>query len=146
MATRTRAQSRAQGNASGILKVLVDRDGYADLYRTITAGPSGQRGDLLVGRVRYTYRDPFEIQIIDMTSRYDAGSTAGYAVRRPEQGHGVWAIYSYDEWDGTRFLGYADSLSLGVDVVVNGEHAAMRNHDSGRVSRGRWEPNPYRYV
>lgn len=128
--------SLARENGKNVWRVLVDRDGYADLYRTIVAGPSGQRSDLLVGRVYYTWQGPWEMEIIRTDGPFQ-GSRSGYASRTHD---GRWAITEDMENDGFRFIGYASTLSLGVDVLTYGEHAATRNHDHRRISPGKWEP------
>jgi hypothetical protein len=124
--------TKAGENARKIATILEAGEGYADLYRTIMAGPSGQRADLLVGRVRYRPDGPDEFEIIDMTSSVNRGDLAGYARRD----RGAWSITAYDDHRGYRWLGYASSLSVGVDCVVNGEHAALGRHDSRRISSG----------
>lgn len=140
---RTRI-SRAQDNARSIARVLSDRDGYADLYRTAVAGPSGQRKDVLIARVQYTYLGAWELEILSPPGSYEPGSTAGYARRidlftRDRHPGMEWVIYEYTENEGTHLLGYASSLASGADVLMNGVHAATGNHDSARISPGRWE-------
>lgn len=130
--------SRAQWNAKGITRVLRDRTGYADLFRTVTAGPSGQRADKLIARIRDTTIGSYEVRIIDLTSPYNAGEVAGYA-HRTIMGDG-WHITSYDDFEGFRYLGSASSLALGADILINGQHAAMGRHDSRRISGGTWRP------
>jgi len=121
--------STAQRNASKIAELLEsDRRSCADLYRTIEAGPSGQRADLLVGRIWYHPDGPDEFSVHDPRN----GETVGYA--RLELG--TWSITAYNEYDGYAWVGYASSLSVGVDVLVNGEHAALGRHDSRRISSG----------
>ena len=139
--------SLAQGNARRIGQILEDRAGSADLYRTITAGPSGQRRDLLIARVRYVETGPWEVEIINVSpGSPNRGDVAGYArradafeaVRRPGA---AWSVHGYDDWDGIHWLGYSSSLSLGCDVAINGVHAATGRHDSRRISGGTWLPN-----
>ena len=129
----------ARGNARNIRKILEAREGSARLYRTITAGPSGQRSDLPVGKVRYTYENAAEVEIIDRD-----GSTAGYASRTDifamsQRGRGTWTVWDYNDWDGRTLLGWASTLSLGCDVVLNGVHAATGRHDHARLSGGTWQ-------
>lgn len=118
----------AQGNAAKIQKLLDDGGGYADLYRTIEAGPSGQRADLLVGRIRCLIWGPHDFSIVDMGTGYQAGYARGI--------RGWWSVTQ--DLDGIhQWMGYASSLAVGVDIVVNGEHAALGRHDSRRISPGR---------
>ena len=132
----THARSAADENGAKIQTLLTDGAGHADLYRTITTGPSGQRRDLLVGRIRFREFGPDEFAIID-----EIGETAGYA--RRSFGNG-WSITRVDYDGGLQWIGYAaESLALGVDVLMNGEHAATGRHDSRRISPGRWIPNKY---
>lgn len=138
----------ARQNGARIRKILIAEDGSADLYRTITAGPSSQRADKRVARVRYNSSDEYwagveqygEIRIINP----DGWETAGFADRRIHDGCQMWAIYADLDSDGIRFWGYAETLSLGCDVLINGEYAALKNHDSRRISGGKWIPNPHR--
>ena len=127
---------QAQDNARKITKILVDRAGYADLFRTVTAGPSGQRGAQCVGRVKYTYEHGKEMQIFTPREHNGAGFAARDIWKRP----GMWIIWEDNGNDGIALRGWASSLSLGADVLVNGEHAALRNHDSARTSGGQWIP------
>lgn len=127
-----RSLTRASENARKIATILEAGEGHADLYRTIEAGPSGQRADLLVGRVRYLFDGPYEFEIIDMTSSVNRGDLAGYARRD----RGAWSVTAYDDHHGCRWLGYASSLAVAVDCAVNGEHAALGRHDSRRISSG----------
>lgn len=105
---------------------------WADLYRTCDAGPSGQRAHVRIGRVRYLPEGPYEFRVIAAD-----GECAGYAARifgGPQE----WTVYRVD-YDGTiRLHGYASSLSLGVDALLNGDHAAIGRHDSQRRSGGTW--------
>lgn len=138
--------SLAQGNARNITKILEDRAGHADLYRTIEAGPSGQRRDLLIARVAYAELGSWEIEIIAMSGP-DRGETIGYARRADlfemnRHPGAEWSVHAYDDYDGYRWLGYANSLALGCDVLINGVHAATGRHDSRRISGGTWIPNP----
>ena len=140
--TRTRI-SRAQDNARSITRVLENR-GYADLYRTAVAGPSGQRKDVLIARVQYIEMGAWELEILSPPSSLEPGSTAGYASRidpfaRDRHPGMEWVIYEYIENEGTHLLGYASSLATGADVLFNGVHAATGRHDSARISPGRWE-------
>lgn len=128
--------SKAQENARKITKILVDRAGYADLYRTVTAGPSGQRGTTCVGRVRYVELGAYEVQIFTPGEHNEAGFAARDNWKHP----GMWAVWEDNGGDGIAFRGYASSLSLACDVLVNGEHAALRNHDSARTG-GTWLPH-----
>jgi hypothetical protein len=119
--------SEAQLNAKKIAAILEAGQGSADLYRTIVAGPSGQRADLCVGRVRYREFGPDEFEIRD----HRDGELAGYA-RYYEPGS--WSITEVTS-DGTlSWVGHASSLSVGVDALFNGVHVATGNHDSRRVS------------
>ncbi|HKT03053.1 MAG TPA: hypothetical protein VJT31_26285 [Rugosimonospora sp.] len=124
-----RAQFLASDNAATIAGLLATGQGYADLYRTIEAGPSGQRADLCVGRVWYRPDGPDDFSVHDPRS----GDRVGFARRTIR---GEWSMTSENEFDGERWVGYASSLAVGVDVLVNGQHAALGRHDSRRISHG----------
>ena len=126
----------AKDNARKITEILVNRAGYADLCRTATAGPSGQRGAKCVARVTYTYEHGKEVQIFTPGEHDSAGFAGRDVWKRP----GMWIIWEDNGNDGIALLGWASSLSLGADVLVNGAHAALRNHDSARTSGGKWLP------
>lgn len=127
----------ARENAMKIRALMDAQGGHADLYRTIEAGPSGQRAQLLVGRIRYLSSGPDEFEVRDPRS----ADLVGYARRTV---FGEWSMTRYDEFDGYRWAGYASSLSVGVDVLVNGEHAALGRHDSRRTSSGSIRKGPVR--
>jgi hypothetical protein len=128
--------SKAQDNARKITELLVNHAGYADLYRTCTAGPSGQRGAKCVARVRYVELDCYEVQIFTPGEHNEAG----FAARSSGGKHaGMWTFWEDNGNDGIALLGWASSLSLGADVLVNGAHAATGRHDSARTSAGKWE-------
>lgn len=120
-----------RANARKITKVLTDGHGFADLYRKIAAGPSGQRADLHVGRVVYRECGPDEFGIYEPRT----GDKVGLA--RREFGRG-WSITSECPAFGDLvWLGYAGTLSAGVDWCVNGLHAARAGRgrmDSYRIS------------
>jgi hypothetical protein len=131
----TKTKTQAMDNASKIAKLLEDGVGgaYADLHRTITSGPSGQRSDLRIARVRYRESGPDEFTIVDLAD----GGTAGFARM---VFHGVrgrcWYI-TEETYDGTLVgRGHASSLSVGCDVLINGEFAALGRHDHRRISSG----------
>lgn len=130
-------EPRDNGKKLGALlrEEITGRD-WCDLYRTCDAGPSGQRAHVKVGTVRYLPDGPYEFRIIAKD-----GECAGYADRRfgaPQE----WTIWR-EEYDGAiRLHGYASSLSLGVDALLNGDHAATGRHDWQRRSGGTWQ----RYV
>ena len=128
--------SKAQDNARKITELLVNHAGYADLYRTCTAGPSGQRGAKCVARVRYVELDCYEVQIFTPGEHNEAG----FAARSSGGKHaGMWTFWEDNGNDGIALAGWASSLSLGADVLVNGAHAATGRHDSRRTSSGKWE-------
>jgi len=133
MGAKAAIKTRAQDNASKIRELLEAGEGHADLYRTIMSGPSGQRSDLLIARVRYRQFGPDEFTIVDLAD----GGTAGFArmVHHGELGR-CWFITA-EAWDGTLSgLGWASSLSVGCDVLINGEYAALGRHDHRRISSG----------
>lgn len=118
----------ARDNGRKITKMLTAERGWADLYRTVTAGPSGQRADFRVGRVRYLDLGPYEFAIVDPTT----AEVAGYA----RMDLGRWSI-TEETYDGSLvWRGWASSLSVGVDVLIWGEHAATGRHDARRISGG----------
>jgi hypothetical protein len=123
------AASKAGRNAAKIRGLLEAGEGHADLYRTILSGPSGQRADLLVGRVRYHELGPDEFSVVDLSD----GRMVGLARLDCS---GDWSMTEDNESDGYRWVGYASSLSVGVDILVNGEHAALGRHDHRRISGG----------
>ena len=143
----TRRKSRAQQNGEKIERLLIEQAGGADLYRTIEAGPSGQRKDLLIARVRYDWTGQYEVAIVSV-SPDSFGEVTGYARRADifEQARhpgAEWSITSYfDDYGEHRWIGYASSLALGCDVLINGVHTATGRHDSRRISGGKWIPSP----
>jgi hypothetical protein len=126
----------ATENARKITRILTDRCGAADLHRTCVAGPSGQRGTVCVGRVAYTQRGAFEVQVFTPREHNEAG----YAARDSWHHAGMWVTWEDNGADGIRLIGWASSLSLAADVLVNGAHAATGRHDSQRTSPGKWIP------
>ena len=72
------------------------------------------------------------------------GDVAGYARRTDGSGPTAagWVIWDDRESDGIWWMGYASTLALGCDVLLNGAHAAAGRHDSERISGGKWTPNP----
>jgi hypothetical protein len=126
---------KANDNAAKICGLLEAGAGHADLYRTIEAGPSGQRADLRVGRIRYLPDGPDDFVVIDPST----ADTVGYARRTS---FGEWSMTSYNDHDGYRWVGYASSLSVGCDVLVFGEFAATGRHDARRISSGRIRKGP----
>lgn len=118
----------ARDNARKITQLLTDGRGWADLFRTITAGPSGQRADFLVGRVSYREWGTYEFEIIDPTD----GGRAGFA----RMDGGRWSI-TEEAYDGALiWRGWASSLSVGVDALIWGDHVATGRHDARRISGG----------
>jgi hypothetical protein len=129
--------TRASDNARNIRALLDAGTGYADLYRTVEAGPSGQRTNLLVGRVRIPVDGPYDFAVIDLTT----GARAGFALR--EFGRSCpWSITAESRDGALSWLGRASSLAVGVDVLIWGEQAALGRHDRRRISSGRFERNP----
>ena len=126
----------ARDNARNLTRVLVDRAGSCDLYRTVQAGPSGQRAQVHVARVTYIWDGAYEVQIFT-----PAGGEAGYAARDNWKRAGMWTVWEDRGGDGVRLAGWASTLSLGCDVLVNGTHVALGRHDSQRVSAGKWIPH-----
>lgn len=122
------------GNAGKIRQLLQAGEGCATLYRAAHAGPAGQRTNIPVGIVRYLAFGPEEFRIIDPRT----GDHIGYAGRTLADGEWWWSI-TIERYDGgLEWLGYAETLSLGCDVAMNGTHTATRRHDSARVSVARW--------
>lgn len=121
-------------NGRKVVALVNGEIGHADLYRKILAGPSGQRSNLRVGRVRFVDMAQGEFKIVA-----DDGETAGWATRNQRNGESVWVTHSQDYHGAIRLLGWADSLSIAVDVVLNGIPAATGRHDSARTSSGKWE-------
>jgi hypothetical protein len=107
----------------------------ADLYRKTEAGPSGQRRNTYVGRVRFRDNQHGEFQVVD-----GEGRNAGWMTRVNRNGEMMYVVHSEDYHGGIHLEGWADSVSLGADVLVNGRHAATGRHDSRRISTGKFEP------
>ncbi len=131
----------AKGNARKVAGLLAGTRAMAVLYRTTLAGPSGQRADTRVGRVyAVDGTDEYERPEYDL-SVYVPGTyeLAGYARYELHRDHGyVWAMFR-ESYDGdVRWIGYAETLPLGVDVCVNGLHAATGRHGTRRLSGGRF--------
>jgi hypothetical protein len=123
-----------RANGRKITEILVAGTGSADLYRKIAAGPSDQRADLHVGRVRYREYGPDEFAILDPRS----GDRIGLARREIYAGAYWWSITAECPYSGgLTWMGYAETLSAGVDWCVNGLHAAragIGRRDSYRIS------------
>lgn len=123
-----------RANARKITRVLTDGHGFADLYREIAAGPSGQRVDLHVGRVWYREGD-YEFSIIEPRD----GHRVGLARREIYAGSYWWSITDECWWTGEiSWLGYAATLPAGVDWCVNGLIAARAGR--GRIDAYRISP------
>ncbi|HEX8108482.1 MAG TPA: hypothetical protein VF516_12200, partial [Kofleriaceae bacterium] len=117
---------------------------HADLYRTATAGPSGQRSAVKVGRVRHTPDNPSgEFRITDRD-----GQLAGWVSRTNRNGEIRYSATQENYDGGTELLGWADSLAHAADVLTNGETAASsskaRNSSTARISGALFERNPAR--
>lgn len=108
----------------------------AALYRKAAAGPSGQRTDLLVGRVSHTPDNPAgEFHISDRD-----GNGAGWASRTVRKGEPVYVFHSQGPEGEQRLEGWSDSLAIGADVLSNGHHQATGyGLDSTRTSGGTFE-------
>lgn len=106
----------------------------ADLYRKAEAGPSGQRKNVHVGRVRFRDNQHGEFQVVDKEGR-----NAGWMTRVDRNGETMYVVHSEDYDGGIHLEGWADSVSLGADVLVNGKHAATGRHGSRRISTGKFE-------
>lgn len=106
----------------------------ADLYRKTEAGPSGQRRNTYVGRVRFRDNQHGEFQVVDKEGR-----NAGWMTRVNRNGEEMYVVHSEDYDGGIHLEGWADSVSLGADVLVNGKFAATGRHDSRRISAGKFE-------
>jgi hypothetical protein len=123
--------SNAQQNGRKISEILRDGAGFADLYRTTLAGPSGQLRDTRVGRVHYREWGPDEFVITDPDGSAGQAGTARY-----DASVDAWSIYGEDYEGGIKWLGWASSLAVGADVAINGEHVALSRHDNRRISGG----------
>jgi hypothetical protein len=127
--------SSPRENGRKVRAILEAREGSARLYRTAVAGPSGQRRAVCVGRVEYTGYGRYEIQVFTPGENNEAGYAA-----RTSDARGEWTVWSDDGTDGIWLAGWASSLSVAADVLINGAHAAQGRHDHYRVSRGTWVP------
>jgi hypothetical protein len=140
-----RESTAPRDNTRKIAGVLGNRCGRATLYRTAVAGPSGQTRALHVGTAAYTYQGRYEVEL-----GTPGGLRAGWAARTADS-RGEWAVWADggddrlgDEPGGEIALaGWASSLAIAADVVVNGAHAATGRHDSRRTSGGTWVPYVY---
>jgi hypothetical protein len=132
----------AMDNARKIRTMLCSWSGEATLYRTCVAGPSGQRADIAVGHVRYAWeRTGWEFEVFPPRS----WEIVGRMTRSTSSRHmGEWIVHAYSdefpEYEFNHLVGWTDCVSLGVDILVNGVHAATANHDHARISRGKWVP------
>lgn len=123
-----------RANARKITALLIEGTGSADLYRKIAAGPSGQRVDLHVGRVVYR-DDDYEFSILEPRD----GGRVGRARREVYAGGHWWSITNEDPYTGElEWIGYAGTLSAGVDWCVNGLVAASAGR--GRIDAYRISP------
>lgn len=102
----------------------------AELYRRAHAGPSGQRTNLLVGRIRHTPDNPSgEFKITDAN-----GNHSGWASRTVHDGESTYVFHAEDADGGQRLVGWSDSLAVGADVLNSGHHQATGyGLDSSRV-------------
>lgn len=107
----------------------------AVLYRRVIAGPSGQRRDVGVGRVSYVNSDRGEFKIVNP----DGGEVAGYATRTTRNGKPAYVVHEEGPNGEVRLRGWADTLSVAADVLVNGEQTAIGRHATQRVSPGSFE-------
>jgi hypothetical protein len=105
----------------------------ADLFRTCLAGPSGQRARVCVGRIEWIDSGPYDFAVIDPRE----ADRVGYAARAIGD---EWVLWSDNEYDGSRLVGWTSSLALGVEILVSGVHAATGRHDSRRLSGGTFRP------
>jgi len=119
-------------NGAKIRAIADGRMDHADLYRKIMAGPSGQRSDLKVGRIRHTPDNPFgEFKVTDRN-----GQTAGWVTSTVRDGEQVYAVHSENGSGETRLEGWADTIAHAADVLTNGETAASTGGslDARRIS------------
>lgn len=131
----------AKDNAANMRDVLAGRKDSIRLYRRVIAGPSGQRADKMICSVRCVDHGPYELAI-HLANGPFAGQRVGYAARVAGTVQ-LWTVWEYDDNSGrAAILGWAPSVAIGADVLINGMHAATGRHDSARVSQGRWVPNP----
>lgn len=115
-----------------------DGEGHADLYRKATAGPSGQRSDIHVGRIRPEIFGGEDFRVIDT---HGGGGHVGWLTRSVHQGEQMWAVHSVGHDGGIRFEGHTNSPAAGADMLVHGEHAAFGRHTSQRISPAKWHPH-----
>ncbi len=133
------------GNAAKVTELLTRERGVAVLYRTRIAGPRGQRAYVAVGRVAYIDgRDEYERTEYEI-SIHNRDGLQGYARRDFDTVRGEWAwSITREHFDGElQWIGYASTLSLGVDACNNGIRAATGRHDSARISGGWFRRSAY---
>jgi len=131
-----KSTSRAQGNAIELRRTLEDRVGEAVLYRTIVAGPSGQRADKAVARVAYTCEGAFELAVWcpPGSSSCQCEGPGGYLARSPVSTYShAWTVWT-DTEGGIALAGWASSAAVGADVIINGVAEATGRHDHRRIS------------
>lgn len=133
----------AKGNSATISRLRRQDGGSAVLYREIDAGPSGQRRDLAVAEIRFIRQDrnpEFEIRAADGSR--DLCGDAGYTYSSRHK-LWVWSIRSvFEDFGESHWLGYASSLAIGCDVLINGEYEALSTrNDARRRAAGTWLPN-----
>jgi hypothetical protein len=135
-AEELQASREPKDNGAKIRAIQSDTITSAELYRKAAAGPSGQRTNLMIGRVRHTPDNPSgEFKITDAN-----GNQTGWASRTVHDGESVYVFHSQDADGGQRLEGWSDSLAVGVDVINNGHHQATGyGLDSTRTSGGTFQ-------
>lgn len=105
-----------------------------DLYRTINAGPSGQRARKLIARFWYNPEGDHEFNIVDMS----VGEKVGEARIEGAGDPPLWSFTDVSPFDGTRkWMGYGVSLAAGADEMINGTFAVSHgNSDTRRLGGG----------
>jgi hypothetical protein len=122
-------------NAAKIKALVEDRIESITLYRQSEAGPSGQRRNNPVARIRHTPDNASgEFRVGDPRN----GDLVGWIDRVPFDGQMMWAVRREDGDGAIHFEGYAETMALGADVLTFGLHGATGRHDSRRISPGRF--------
>ncbi len=137
-ATRVKPARELEGstdpkdNGAKINALLKTGQGHADLYRRVTAGPSGQTSNLHVGRLRPTHDGPYDFAVTD--TRPNVSEHVGYLTRSNRNGQDVYSVHSVDHNGAIRLEGWTPSAAAGADMLVHGRYAAFGRHDSRRTS------------
>ena len=120
-------------NAEKVERLLDEDDegpDFADLYRKIEYGPSGQRKDHKVGRVRRLNSGPYDLAVVDPKT----GDHVGFITRDGDE----WTVTAEGPDGALSLKGRASTPAVAADVLVSDEHSAMGRHNSRRLDGGKF--------